>query len=80
MMLITMIEDRQRLGKRAGDFMKQNVASGTFANTKQGFLGCLTEAVQRIILRPYTGILSQFFSSSSHLEFSCRPPLASRFV
>jgi hypothetical protein len=39
MMLITMIEDRQRLGKRAGDSMKQNVASGTFAKTKQGFSG-----------------------------------------
>jgi len=37
--LVAMIEDRPRLGKRAGDSMKQNVASGTFAKTKQGFSG-----------------------------------------
>jgi hypothetical protein len=38
-MLIAMIEERPRLGKRTGDSMKQNVASGTFAKAKQGFSG-----------------------------------------
>jgi hypothetical protein len=34
-----MIEEHPSLGKRAGDSMKQNVASGTFAKAKQGFSG-----------------------------------------
>jgi hypothetical protein len=38
-MLIAMIEERPRLGKRTGDSMKQNVASGTFTKAKQGFSG-----------------------------------------
>jgi hypothetical protein len=75
-----MIEDRKRLGKRAGDSMKQNVASGTFANAKQGFSGVPRRggsAHHSQVLHWHTFSL---VSSSFHQEFSCRPPLASRFA
>jgi hypothetical protein len=36
---VAMIEERPRLGKRAGDSMKQSVASGTIGKAKQGFSG-----------------------------------------
>jgi hypothetical protein len=75
-----MIEERLRLGKWAGDSMKQNVASGTFTEAKQGFSGVPRRGRSAHHSEALHWHIFPLFSLSFHQEFSCRPPLASHFA